>query len=325
VSSDLSGLQPFFPTFLGCPTGGPGDAAICIVGCASDELSVTGRGQAEGPAALRMASSVPTYGTDESGAPVGFWDYYADRRILAGVTLGDAGDLVPDPGDTPEQLGNLLTQIVRACLAAGSFPLVLGGDHSITQWCIEGIGRNISLLHIDAHSDLASLRAGRPATNGSVVRAAIERLGVEAVVTVGLRGFLPARQVPLTADHHFVSARDLRNIGPPAVVRLLPPDRACYVSLDVDVLDSVEAPGTNVPLPGGLRFEEIRELLQQVATSRRVIGADLVELNAQRDPHLRTAKTAVHLALGLLGAVFASGGSEADGDVSAAREKNFDP
>jgi agmatinase len=80
----------------------------------------------------------------------------------------------------------------------------------------------------------------------------------------------------------------------------VPADLPCYVSLDMDVVDPSIAPGTNSPEPDGLSFQEVREILVTAGKRRRIIGADVVEINAFHDPRLLTAKVAIRLILSLL-------------------------
>lgn len=299
-------LSPCQPTFARCPEVAPGEAQICIIGMPTDALSETGAGAAGAPAALRLASAFPVYELDgESGRPLGWYDYYTGRHVLDGVSFGDAGDVRMERGEAAAAHGARLTKVVERCLARDAFPLILGGDHSVTAWTLDAFGREpLSVLHLDAHSDLGQLAPQQTPTNGSVARAAIEQRKIEHLLSVGVRGFLPVEQRPLVAGHKIVSAREARRLRPDEIVALLPADLPCYVTLDVDVLDPSIAPGTNVPVPEGLSFAEVREILVAVGGARRIVGADVVEVNPERDPHLNTSRAAVHLILSLLGACF---------------------
>jgi len=298
-------LSPFEPTFLRCPYGWPesGSSRVSVIGVPHDLLSRTGAGAASGPSALRVASSHPAYRLDEtSGQSAGWFDYYENRQILTGVTFVDLGDIVFPHGAAASELGRRLSAVVALCHKSGSFPLLLGGDHSLTYWSVEALAAQpLSVLHLDAHSDLAAI-PGPAHCNASVATALLRLPGVASLVTVGLRGILPAHQDPLRSGHHLVSVKDLRQQGAEAIVDLLPADLPCYVSLDVDVLDPSIAPGTNSPEPDGLSFQEVREILVTAAKRRRIIAADVVEINAFHDTRLLTAKLATRLILSLLGA-----------------------
>jgi arginase family enzyme len=217
------------------------------------------------------------------------------------VSFSDLGDITFPHGEAGREVGRRLGAVVGLCHKLGSFPLVLGGDHSITYWSVEALAQQpISVIHLDAHSDLAELPGPNSHCNASVARALLGLPGVESLVTIGLRGILPVRQVPIRPGHNVITVREMRELGAEAIVDLVPADLPCYVSLDMDVVDPSIAPGTNSPEPDGLSFQEVREILVTAGKRRRIIGADVVEINAFHDPRLLTAKVATRLILSLL-------------------------
>jgi agmatinase len=299
-------LSPFEPTFLRCPSGwlnaGSGAGRVSVIGVPYDLLSRTGPGAANGPPALRVASSNPGYCLDEtSGLPAGWFDYYENCQILSAISFADLGDITFPHGASASELGRRLGAVVARCYKLGSFPLLFGGDHSLTYWSVKALAEQpLSILHLDAHSDLAEI-PGPVHCNASVATALLGLPGVDSLITVGLRGILPVRQDPVRSRHHLVSVKGLREKGAEAIIYLLPPDLPCYISLDVDVLDPSIAPGTNSPEPDGLSFQEVREILVTAGKRRRIIAADVVEINALHDTRLLTAKLATRLILSLLG------------------------
>lgn len=302
---------PFVPAFLGCPQGYVGEARITVIGVSTDILSQTGAGARAGCAALRTASSSFQYELDAAtGQPRGWYDASAGRRVLQHVTFVDVGDISPQFGESVVRLGMRIGDAGRTAVALGSVPLFLGGDHSITYWAARGVRRelgSLSVLHLDAHSDLAERTGYGVPTNGSFARWLVEEHPEMPFVTLGVRGYLPAEQLQLSPAHSVVSTAEVARHGASAALSRLPPDVPCYISLDIDVLDPSVAPGTNVPVPGGLSFEQVRDILTTVGASRRVAAVDLVELNPERDPYLRSASAAVHLVLSLLGSYFGTG------------------
>ncbi len=298
-------LVPFQPTFLSCPDSGPGSAQVSVIGMPCEAQSTTGAGPAEGPAALRVASSFAAYETDARGAPFGFYDYDRGARILEGVTFRDLGDVAMPKGEAADLPYSRLSRVVHLCRRSGSFPFVLGGDHSLTFAAVRGLADGpLDVLHLDAHSDIMESEGDLLPASGSVVRALLQQEYVRRVVTVGVRGILQTEQRPLREGHTVVSARQFRGMGPAAVAGLL--SGPCYVSLDVDVLDPSIAPGTNLPVPEGLTMAELGAIFAAVAGRVPVIGADVVELSPRHDLGMRTARVSVEIVLRLLAERFAT-------------------
>jgi agmatinase len=294
------------PTFLGCPEGLPQGGGVSVIGAPVDILSETGSGANAGAAAIRLASSSAPYHIDpNTGTSQGFFDYYRECLALQGVTFVDVGNIVRKTAELPEDFGRRLEATVHVSRTLGSFPLVLGGDHSISFWCVKALaGEPICILHLDAHSDLAPLPRQNLPSNSSVARAILDLSNVASFLTVGIRGFLPVKQPELKIGHRLVSLSEARRLGLDNLGDLLPEDLPCFVSLDLDVLELSLATATNTPEPGGFSFDEMRSILDSVGRKRRVVGCDIVELNASRDPHLITARAAVRLILTLLEACF---------------------
>ena len=74
-----------------------------------------------------------------------------------------------------------------------------------------------------------------------------------------------------------------------------------HVSLDLDALDPGEAPGVGTPVTGGLTYREAHLAMELIASSRKMLSLDLVEVNPILDSHNRTAEQAVQFALSGLG------------------------
>lgn len=307
-SSQLARLSSFFPRFLGSPDGALGEADVTVIGVPFDVLSQTGSGTRAGPAALRVASSQLGYRIDNTDRVVGWFDSGLDRHVLADVTFADAGDIELQVGDPVSCLGSQISYAAQICAGLGSLPVFLGGDHSLSYWTIDAIRRahhgSISVLHLDAHSDLSERTETNVPTNGSFARHLVEENPELPFVTAGLRGYLGCKQLSLSPAHKLITGSDLVRQGHKAVLSLLPEGMPCYVSLDVDVLDPAIIPATNTPIPGGLRFEEVQEILAAIGAERRIVGVDIVELNPDRDLYSRSALTALYLILALLGSSF---------------------
>ncbi len=296
--------RPAMPAFAGAPHAEPAD--VIFVGVPHDAMSITGPGAAAGPAAIRLASQFPPYlRHPESGVAAGWFDPATGRSVLRGVTMSDGGDIRIEPGDDAHTVGRRVRAAVWICRSLGALPVLLGGDHSLSWWALRGFERErVSVLQLDAHTDLAEAPASGLPSNASVAAAIADLDHVECLVTAGLRGFLPAVQQPRNERHQLVSIDAVRRLGADAVVELLPKELPVYVTLDVDALDPTLLPATNVAVPGGFSFAEIVGLLEAAARRRRVCGLDVTELNGSRDTNLMSASVVAQLIRALLAAAF---------------------
>ena len=101
-----------------------------------------------------------------------------------------------------------------------------------------------------------------------------------------------------------VTSEEIRRQGVEAVLSQIPASENIYISLDVDVMDPVLAPGTGTLEPGGLTFGEIDGLLRGVTSKGKLVGMDIVEVNPMRDSSTRTEQTAIRLLIDTLGEAF---------------------
>ena len=232
-----------------------------------------------------------------------------------------------------------LKPIVNACtkLAArveeisskGDFPLVLGGDHSIVLGTLAGLAasakkenKKIGVLYVDAHGDFNDTNTSPTGNIHGECLAASAGLGLPDLTNLYFEG--------QKVDPHnicFVGCRDLdpgekllmKKAGV-TVFTMSDIDRQgfseivkkvlkffethadwIHVSFDMDVLDPMYAPGTGIPLPGGLTNREALLLMEEMASIGKVKSAEIVEVNPILDVRNQTAILAVSLAARLLG------------------------
>jgi arginase len=217
-----------------------------------------------------------------------------------------------------------LAEQVASVVAAGSFPLSLGGDHSLSIGSIGGLarGRRIGVIWIDAHGDfntpettpsgnihgmsvaaltgrghprLASLTGGGP-----VLRDAdIAMVGIRDLDTRE-RDALHASGIQVFTMHD-IDRRGLASVMEEAIMRVSVNTAGFHVSLDMDALDPTEAPGVGTPVLGGISYREAHLAMELVAQSGKLVGMDLVEVNPILDQRNATAGLAVEFALSALG------------------------
>ncbi len=240
----------------------------------------------------------------------GAYDHEDDRVYLGGdVRIVDIGDADIVHTKTEASHSNIETG-VRAMLAAGALPVVIGGDHSINIPCIRAFDQQepFHILQIDAHLDFVDERHGVRHGHGNPMRRAAEQDYVTGLTQVGIRnvsstareGYEDARKM----GSDILSVRQARALGPLGVAERLPKGARIYVTLDIDAFCPSIAPGTGTPSHGGFLYYEVLELLQQVARNHEVVGFDLVEVAPDYDPTGSTAILAAQITLNFLGFIF---------------------
>lgn len=189
----------------------------------------------------------------------------------------------------------LITRTVEECLAAGHAPLSIGGDHSVTFPILKAVAAKhgpVNLLHIDAHGDLHDTYEGDPYSHASPFARAHEAGLIRRHVAVGVRCWDPEQRAQARRFGAEILAPEEWDAAPI-------PEGPLYVTIDLDGLDPAFAPGVSHPEPGGLSTRECLALIRRAKGP--IIGADIVELNPERDPMLATARVVVRLVKELAG------------------------
>lgn len=179
----------------------------------------------------------------------------------------------------PEAMIGRVCQAVGEIAAAGKFPIVLGGDHSITVGAVRALipryGK-LSVLQLDAHADLRDEYQGTRWSHACVGRRIDE---LARLTQVGLRSlshkeaeFL--KKSGITAIYARELSDDL-GAAEQAIAKLSDP---VYITLDMDVFDPALVPAVGTPEPGGLGWQEVIAILKRVFETHRVVGCDVVEL-----------------------------------------------
>jgi agmatinase len=249
---------------------------VAIIGAPVDELVSDRPGTRFGPRAIRSASA--PHGLHlEAGI-----DALEELRV---VDYGDAA-IVPADGAASHAAINAL---VAEVAGAGVMPVLLGGDHSITQPEAEALAAahgQIGLIHFDTHTDTGSHLWGAKRSHGTPMYWLVEDGHVDPAryVQIGLRGYWPGEaEFAWQREHGITSlfAHDVRDRGIRAVVEQaisIVGAGKVLLTVDVDVLDPAFAPGTGTPEPGGLTPTELLWACRTVAASVELVGADVVEV-----------------------------------------------
>ena len=247
-----------------------------VVGAPMDDLVSDRPGTRFGPRAIRAASCPPGPHLE---ARV---DAFAELRV---VDFGDAPVVPADPARSHAAIEALVGQV----LAAGAIPLVLGGDHSISEPDIRACAAArgpVGLVHFDTHTDTGVEVFDVEVSHGTPFYRLVEQGHVDPsrYVQIGLRGYWPGeKEFAWQAERGITSffMHDVRDLGIKDVVAralaAVGPDPA-FLTVDVDVLDPAFAPGTGTPEPGGMTPLDLLWACRTIAAGLELVGADVVEV-----------------------------------------------
>lgn len=291
---------------------------IDIIGVPID-LGADRRGVDMGPSAIRYARLQP------------------DLEML-GHTVQDSGNVdvpiaemctISDPRlkyiDCIIPMGRRVSGAVATSLQGRRFPLVLGGDHSLSVGSIRGAARQkkIGVLWIDAHADFNTAETTPSGNIHGMPLAALCGLGDARLVQLwdepipvvdpGRVAIIGARDLDPGEKHNLLEAgvmvmsmEQVDRLGivvtmEKAIERVSRDADGVYLSFDMDCMDPRHAPGVGTPVPGGLTYREAHLICELVAETGLLIGMDVVEVNPILDIQNQTALLAVEFALSALG------------------------
>lgn len=267
-------MRPVSTRFIAC-TRPLAEARIAFFGIPFEGAVNLRKGAHRGPLDLRLASdSIETYSP-------------ALGRDLEDLPMTDLGDCELPPGPPRAQLDAAREEVGRFW-HPGLRPIMLGGDHTATLPVIEVLTPaipDLRVLHLDAHPDTRAEFLGERFNYASAMARVMEVVPPERVFQVGMR--TGSREEFELRHPNFFPAT---SYAPADAVRMILPElrrHPVYVTIDIDVLDPSEAPGTGSPEPGGLRVPELVEIIR-LLEGVEVVGTDLVEVAHAHDPSGRT-------------------------------------
>ena len=234
-----------------------------------------------GPEAIRSASALlrpfhPVFGLE----------------LLEAVSTVDYGDLPIAPGDT-EGTFRRVEEALAPVVDARVFPLVMGGDHSITLPELRALAHvhgPLALVQFDSHTDTWESYFDQRYFHGTTFKRAVEEglLEPQASVQAGIRGSLySAEDLDGARELGFrvIPSGELRSLGPDgfsAAVRERAAGRPAFLSFDIDFLDPSVAPGTGTPEVAGFTTTEAVALLRSLR-GISLVGCDVVEVSPPYD------------------------------------------
>ena len=266
--------------FIGCDTPYE-NAKTVLFGAPYDSTTSFRPGTRFGPNAMRMESfGIETY------------SMLCNRDIVDDTAVFDSGDLEL-PFGNQERVLSMIEERAAEILADGKRPFLLGGEHLVTLGSVRAVAKkhpDLHIIHFDAHADLREDYLGNPLSHACVLRRCHDLLGDGCIFQFGIRsGTREERQFML--DGHvkteLFSDQTLRG-----VVEKIGPKTPVYLTIDMDVLDPSEFPGTGTQEAGGFHYNQLVNDMRLICQNLNIVGIDNVELNPGLDPSGRSTALA---------------------------------
>lgn len=224
------------------------------------------------------------------------------------IRVVDCGDV---PGDPLDAAGNRkrAVQQIRSILNAGAVPIVFGGDDSVPIPFFHAYQGHapLAVVQIDAHIDWRHEVNGVTEGPSSTMRRASEMPWIDRLIQIGMRGVGSARIEEVDAARAYgaelITAKEVHERGVERILRLVPDGVPCLVTIDCDGLDPSIMPAVNAPVPGGLSYRQVIDLLHGLAKKCDVCGFDLVEFVPDKDMNRLAALTAARIVWNMIGAL----------------------
>ncbi|MGB3209310.1 MAG: arginase [Desulforhopalus sp.] len=288
---------------------------VRIIGVPMD-LGQNHRGVDMGPSAVRYANLSGSlrklgYETCDSG-DITIPGHYA----LANTSLLERLPLICKGCLSAYELG-------RKAIAEGEIPVFLGGDHSASIGTVGGVTHDteVGLIWVDAHGDFNTPDTSNSQNVHGMALAALLGFGpkelvdlgrpgskvkAENVVLIGIRDLDDPEKILIKNSGCTVfTMREVDEIGIRGVLsqtlKKLNQLHHIHVSLDLDVMDPLDAPGVGTPSQGGLTYREGQLIMEILADTKKLHSVDIMEINPILDIQNRTAQMAVNLVSSLFG------------------------
>ena len=257
--------------FIGCDKTFE-DSRIVLFGAPYDSTTSFRPGTRFGPSAMRSESfGIETY------------SMLQDRDIAEDASVFDSGDLEL-PFGAPGRALEMIEERAAEILDAGKIPFMIGGEHLVTLGAVRAAAKRhpgLVIVHFDAHADLRSDYLGVELSHACVLRRCHEILGDWRIFQFGIRsGTRDERR--FMEDGH-VTTELFSDATLPEAIGKIGGEAPVYLTIDMDVLDPAEFPGTGTQEAGGISFTRLVGDAIRICRELNVVAIDNVELSPALD------------------------------------------
>lgn len=255
--------------FIACD-GEYENSDIVIFGAPFDSTTSYRPGTRFGPAAMRRESyGIETYSPRQD-------------KDMTDYCYFDAGDIELPMGSSELALAQI-EDMAGEILRDGKIPFMLGGEHLVTLGAVRAVHEKYNDLYIiqfDAHADLRDDYLGVKNSHACVMRRCYDLVGEKHIYQHGIRSG-ERMEFAFAKKHTVMSPFDLSGVD--NTVQALR-GKNVYLTIDMDVLDPSEFPGTGTPEAGGARYNELLAALEKITSQLNIVALDMNELSPTYDP-----------------------------------------
>lgn len=272
-------------------------SAVRIIPVPFDGTSTYRKGADRGPAALLEASTQVETFDIETRSEVHLHGIHTEAPVVGAAT--------------PEELAPMVRARVGEALKNGRFPVVIGGEHSVTIGAVEAVADHVgkgrfTVLQIDAHGDTRESYHGSTHNHACVMARAKEHA---TIAQIGIRAVDSTEWYETIIHDRVVWGWEISKAADDAwmdrVLAML--DETVYITVDLDAFDPAYLPATGTPEPDGMTWRQVNDLVRKVCHQRKVVGFDVVEL-CPHEAHHGSDFFAAKLVHRMLSEVFAARG-----------------
>ncbi len=182
-----------------------------------------------------------------------------------------------------------LTKIVTKTINLKYFPLILGGEHSITPAIIKSFKKSYSkltIIQIDAHADLRNRYLGNKNSHACAMRRCLDFKKIN-IISIGIRNICKEEFEFVKRNKNRVKIFWSKDISKKNIIKInnLIKNKNVYLTFDVDGFDSSLMPATGTPEPGGLFWDDTLKILKAIFKNSNVVGVDINELAPKKNLH----------------------------------------
>lgn len=266
--------------FIGCDKPFA-SSRVVLFGAPYDSTTSFRPGTRFGPSAMRAESfGIETY------------SMLADRDLDEDADVFDSGDLEL-PFGAPDRALEMIEERAAEIFEAGKIPFLLGGEHLVTLGAVRAAAKrhpDLVVIHFDAHADLREDYLGVKLSHACVIRRCHDILGDGRIFQFGIRsGTRDERQ--FMRDGH-VTTELFSDSTLADVIEKIGSEVPVYLTVDMDVLDPSEFPGTGTQEAGGLTYTQLVSDVRFVCSKLNIVALDNVELSPSLDPSGRSTALA---------------------------------